>query len=280
MAAQGTALFALLALAWAAASVAALDPTAEGSCGPPASKDSKDHVLLQVQAKSRGSLREAACTVGDWVRCPGGGSCAGNQCCPNGEVCPSAQLYWSDCAKPKSVDCLPSYQQPCKVGALVGCPGSHHTCAGNQCCPGVNGTGSTVCPSAEYGWDDCDLPKAFECVQPKCEVGAKVLCAPDSNPHAFCAGNECCGNANGSFVCPSADRDWNQCDGPKAFDCLEPEGEPCEEGDLVYCPGSHQHCYGNQCCPSVNGSGSSVCPSAEPGWDFCDRPKQLDCLPH
>jgi len=242
----------------------------------------KDHLLLQLQAMEKASLKQKAtsvCKVGDWVSCPGGGSCEGNQCCPNGEVCPSAELHWKDCAKPKSVDCLPSYQQPCAVGATVLCPGSNLPCSGNQCCPSVDGSGSTVCPSAEYGFNDCDHPKTFDCTSPTCEVGAKVPCEPGATPHAFCSGNQCCSGANGTFVCPSADHDWNECEKPKAADCLEPEPEPCELGALVLCPGSDQHCSGNQCCPGLDGSGSSVCPSAERGWSQCDLPKKRDCLP-
>mmetsp|Transcript_74156 Transcript_74156/g.234212 ORF Transcript_74156/g.234212 Transcript_74156/m.234212 type:complete len:281 (+) Transcript_74156:63-905(+) len=259
-----------------AAGCALLVHAAEQSCKAQAGKD---HSLLQLQAAEKARLQRRAaptCSAGDWVPCPGGGSCAGNQCCPNGEVCPSAELHWKDCAKPKSVDCLPSYQQPCEVGAVVMCPGTNQPCSGNQCCPGEHG--STVCPSAEYDFHDCQHPTLFDCTQPKCEVGAKVPCVPGSNPHEFCSGNQCCHGANGTFACPSADRDWDGCEKAKAHDCLEPEPEPCEVGEVVLCPGSDEHCAGNQCCHGVGGDRSSVCPSAAPGWSQCDLPKKFDCV--
>jgi len=262
-----------LAMALAAASASA-GGAPDASCEAQASKD---HLLLQLQASDKARLRKTApaCAVGDWVACPGGGSCEGNQCCPNGEVCPSAELHWKDCPRPKSADCLPPHQRPCEVGASVTCPGGE-PCSGNQCCPGANGT--TVCPSAAFGFSDCQHPKAVDCTQPICEVGAKVPCEPGANPHDFCSGNQCCSGANGTFVCPSADHDWNQCEKPKAFDCLKPKPEPCEVGELVLCPDSDAHCTGNQCCPSADGGPTSVCPSAEEGWSQCDAPKRLDCV--
>lgn len=40
----------------------------------------------------------------------------------------------------------------CNVGDSVQCPGSDNACAGNQCCPGVNGSDTFPCPSADSTW--------------------------------------------------------------------------------------------------------------------------------
>ncbi|CAK9006159.1 unnamed protein product [Durusdinium trenchii] len=49
--------------------------------------------------------RQAVCSVGAMVSCPGGGSCQGNQCCPDGSTCPSADASFKGCGDVKSEDC-------------------------------------------------------------------------------------------------------------------------------------------------------------------------------
>jgi len=115
---------------------------------------------------------------------------------------------------------------------------------------------------------------------PVCSIGADEIC-PGSPGGVHCSGNSCCPSTAelGTFACPSADPDWQGCDRPKRWDCTE----GCSVGASVQCPGSDAsvRCAGNQCCPSVNGSGTFVCPSADGTWSgaACENPKKLhDCV--
>ncbi|CAK0869248.1 unnamed protein product [Prorocentrum cordatum] len=47
----------------------------------------------------------------------------------------------------------------CAVGAHVACPGSGNMCAGDQCCPAINGDGRStfICPSASPGFKNCGI---------------------------------------------------------------------------------------------------------------------------
>ena len=50
----------------------------------------------------------------------------------------------------------------------------------------------------------------------------------------------------------------------------------CKVGDSVLCPGvavGGPQCAGNSCC-----AGGVTCPSAEPGYQCCPKPKVTDCL--
>jgi len=57
--------------------------------------------------------------------------------------------------------------ESCQVGDDVDCPGSPHyqRCQGNECCASQGGMGSFACPSAAPGWQGCDRPKRYDCVQ-------------------------------------------------------------------------------------------------------------------
>ena len=46
----------------------------------------------------------------------------------------------------------------------------------------------------------------------------------------------------------------------------------CKVGDSVQCPGSGGFCAGNECC-----AGGSTCPSADPMFQCCPKPKVIDC---
>lgn len=54
----------------------------------------------------------------------------------------------------------------------------------------------------------------------------------------------------------------------------------CQVGDDVFCPGSphYSRCKGNECCDGSDDLGTFVCPSAEPGWQGCNRTKRIDCV--
>jgi len=82
------------------------------------------------------------------------------------------------------------------------CPGSHSTCAGDECCPGIPETGNTTfpCPSAHPTFSKC---------------GAQWATCPGTGDR--CRGNQCCpgipASNNKTFPCPIADPSYGLCEG-------------------------------------------------------------------
>lgn len=212
------------------------------------------------------------CDQGDHVRCPAEGGdgvgCAGNQCCPgfagsDGKTfpCPSASAGFSNCERPTKVtNCVKSENSlvervrvsrkgsKCKQGDHVQCPKSGAMCAGNQCCPGRQGTGGTFpCPSASPGFTGCENPtKVEDCLEEE----------TTSQPPATTQISTTTQSQTTTKV------------------------DFCEEGESVKCPLSGSMCAGNQCCPGRRGTGGTFpCPSASPSFTGCDSPdKVTDCL--
>mmetsp|Transcript_114949 Transcript_114949/g.320210 ORF Transcript_114949/g.320210 Transcript_114949/m.320210 type:complete len:329 (+) Transcript_114949:69-1055(+) len=142
------------------------------------------------------------------------------------------------------VDLLPTVLSACSVGEDVQCPASMVMCAGNQCCPGIEGGPTFPCPSASPLFDGCASPaKEEDCITslpPASMPSRSPISAPTPAPPLFSA---------------------------------------CSVGDHVECPGSRAMCAGNQCCPGLNGGPSFPCPSASPSFDGCAVSiKAGDCL--
>jgi hypothetical protein len=214
------------------------------------------------------SASEWECNVGDSVSCPGGEMCAGSQCCRDGTTCPSADPSFQGCPKPKSNACT---QAHCNVGDTVPCP-SGEMCAGSQCC-----RDGTTCPSADPSFQGCSKPKTTDCTafvlattavavsasEWECNVGDSVPCPSGE----MCAGNQCCRDGT---TCPSADPSFQGCPKPKTTDCTQAAAH-CNVGDSVPCP-SGEMCAGSQCCRD-----GTTCPSADPSFQGCPKPKTTDC---
>jgi len=161
----------------------------------------------------------------------------------------------------------------CLVNETVLCPGTNDTwCSGNSCCPGIDDGDNFPCPSASLGWGEnkCQHPtKLYDCTASwHCAAGDTVQC-PGSG--VWCSGESCCPGVDGgdNFPCPSAPNGWGEgmCQNPeKMVDCTP--APQCQEDDHVGCPGSEGNCYGEQCCPGVDGSGDKTfpCPSAPADW--------------
>jgi len=60
---------------------------------------------------------------------------------------------------------------------------------------------------------------------------------------------------------------------PKPAPAPTPSGASCDVGDVVACPNDSTNCSGNQCCPS-----GDTCPSADPSFASCSKPKSKNCL--
>jgi len=60
---------------------------------------------------------------------------------------------------------------------------------------------------------------------------------------------------------------------PKPAPAPTPSGASCSVGDHVQCPNDSTGCAGNQCCPS-----GDTCPSADPSFASCSKPKSKNCL--
>lgn len=173
------------------------------------------------------------CRENDLVQCPGSGVwCHGEMCCPGvGDEpnfpCPSAPSGWGEgsCQSPaKQFDC--TLRGNCPVGDVAECPGDTGAwCAGEQCCPGVDGEKNFPCPSAPNSWGQnaCEsTTKAYDCTTGfQCHVGEAVQC-PGSG--VWCSGESCCPGGEGeqNFPCPSAPGGWGlgMCESAeKRWDC-------------------------------------------------------------
>merc|ERR1712224_791577 len=86
-----------------------------------------------------------------------------------------------------------------------------------------------------------------------------------------CSGDTCCPN---NTTCPSASvMQVPSCE-PKTVDCQAPlsEDATCAIGEYVFCPGTTDRCFGNQCCPD-----GSTCPSAPDAIAEGCGPKRSTC---
>merc|ERR1711937_776205 len=142
-------------------------------------------------------------------------------------------------------------------------------CSGDQCCP----DGST-CPSSSFAQaQGCNLKK-YDCTAPlvpanwTCRESEEVFC-PGTD--ITCSGDTCCPN---NTTCPSASvMQVPSCE-PKTVDCQAPlsEDATCAIGEYVFCPGTTDRCFGNQCCPD-----GSTCPSAPDAIAEGCGPKKASC---
>jgi len=100
--------------------------------------------------------------------------CAGDACDSSEELSSLLQRHDREQKLMKSL---------CLVGDTLMCPGdSAKTCAGNTCCPGAEGLGSFVCPSAAPGWNGCDRPKKYDCLGGE-QVANVTPAATPYHPH-------------------------------------------------------------------------------------------------
>merc|ERR1711974_285432 len=114
----------------------------------------------------------------------------------------------------------------CSVGQRVQCPGSSDFCAGDQCCPGINGGATFPCPSASPYYAQCaSHTKVYNCLSYSLSESAEV------------------GRGNRSLLqsTPSLSE--------VARSSQNEERMTCSVGQRVQCPGSSDFCAGDQCCP-------------------------------
>merc|ERR1719428_2069257 len=197
--------------------------------------------------------------------------CSGDQCCPDGSTCPSSIMAQAKGCNLKKYDCtaiIPA-NWTCRESEEVFCPGTDIKCSGDTCCPN-----NTTCPSSMFAQaHGCNLKK-YDCTAPlvpanwTCRESEVVFC-PGTD--ITCSGDTCCPN---NTTCPSASvMQVPSCE-PKTVDCQAPlsEDATCAIGEYVFCPGTTDRCFGNQCCPD-----GSTCPSAPDAIAEGCGPKKASC---
>lgn len=83
-------------------------PSADNSFSGCSRGKNEDCTTEPVATPAQNGGEPTGCDVFQLVNCPGfqNHMCSGNQCCPDDSTCPSAEVGFSECARPKTTNCV------------------------------------------------------------------------------------------------------------------------------------------------------------------------------